>query len=237
MVIIYNDKYVIYTVEKGNLVPSDIFYFSIIDGIIYENFIFVFLTANGFYYHFLNEEISYPCKMYRISEELVNNHIKISKKLKEKHIIYDKKLYPKAIIGIVNNSIITSDGWNEVSIREIDFILFKIIQLIIEKKISEISNLLPIMPKEYIKSLLSILKYYFKNDEAVYRKIFNQEMIEQFELFKYLDFFLFQENEQSERYMKNFLIKNLISQDEKSISQIYNVCNKKELYIHLTQQI
>jgi hypothetical protein len=229
MIIIYNDKYVIYSIENGGLVPSDIFYFSIIDGIIYENFIFVFLTNNGFYYHILNEEYSYPCKLYRISEDLVNNHIKISKKLKEKNYIYDKKLYPKMIIGIVNNNIITSDGWNEVSIREIDYILFKIIQLIIDKKVSEIAQLLPIMPKEYIKSLIAILRYYFKKDEEVYRKIFNEEMIEHFELYKYLDLFLFNNNEQNEKYMRQLLIKSLISQDDKSINQIYNVCNKKKL--------
>ena len=234
MIIINYDKYVIYTISENKLIPSNIYSIEIVDGIIYENFIFVFLTPGGYYYHILNEENSYPCKLFKISDEIVYNHMKFSKKIKEKKLYYDKKIFPKKIIGIADNNLITSDGINEVSIREIDFILFKIIHLINQKRLDDIVELLPILEKKYIRSLLAILKYYFVNYEETIRKIFNEELVEHFNLYKYLDFFLFDlskiDKNKSEIYFRKLLINNIITQNVKGISEIYEVCNKKELY-------
>jgi hypothetical protein len=67
--------------ECVSSISGNLYAFDIIDGIIYENFIFIFLTTRGYYYHILNEENSYPCKLFKISDEIVNNHMKLSKKI------------------------------------------------------------------------------------------------------------------------------------------------------------
>jgi hypothetical protein len=234
MIAIFHDKYIIYAFDDNmSLQPQGINYYTLIDGIIYENFVFVFLTANGFFYHILSELNSFPNKLFRASEDIINNHMKITKKTKEKLAYYYKKPFPQKILSVVRNNLIVSDGFNQVTIYKLENILFRIIHSIIERKVEEVINALPILDKKYIKSLLAILDHYYGNDEAAYRRIFSQDMIEHFELYKYLDFpledFIKFDKVKTEKYLKRILIKELQNKDEIKIKKLYEFCSKYEL--------
>jgi hypothetical protein len=234
MVAIFEEKYIIYSFDNSNsLAPQGINYYSLLDGFIYENFIFVFITSNGFYYHILNEPNSYPNKLFKASEGIIDNHMKITKKLKEKLTYYYKKPFPQKIVSIIKGNLITADAFNYITIYKLENILFKIIHHIIERKLEEVVNILPILDKKHIKSLLAILNHYYNGEEDIYRKIFSQDMVEHFELYKYLDFFLEDlvkiDKLKAERLLKQVLIKALQLKDDIKVKRLYEICSKFEL--------
>ena len=53
-----------------------------------------------------------------------------------------------------------------------------------------ITALLSFLDKKLIKYVLLIFEYYFENDEKILRKIFTTEMIQNFELYNYFEFFI-----------------------------------------------
>jgi hypothetical protein len=234
MIAIFEDKYIIYSFDSNmSLIPQGTNYYTLIDGVIYENFIFVFLTSNGFYYHILNEHNSYPNKLFRASEDIINNHMKITKKVKEKLTYYYKKPFPQKILNIVKNNLIVADGFNFVTIYKVENILFRIIHYIIERKIDEVINVLPVLDRKYTKSLLAIINHYYGDDKEAYRKIFSQDLVDHFELYAHVDFLLEDliknDKHKAEKYLKPVLIKALQNKDDSKVKKLYDLCSKYEM--------
>jgi hypothetical protein len=162
-------------------------YYSVLDGIIYEDFIFVFLTMNGIYFHVLNDANAYPYKLFYLSD----NHLKMSKKLLNKSEYLSKKNFRQMILGIYNNQLFTANCFKEVLIQDIEHILFKLIATIKTNPsdYKNINSLLSIIDKKYINDVLHILNFYYYNDERVYREIFTKEMLLNFKLYTKIKFF------------------------------------------------
>ena len=91
LILVFADKYSIFSLEKDSLTCKGIFYFKTKDVYIYEDFILTFITDRGFYFQILADEVFYPVKILKFSDEMNSIHIKLSKKLKEKTINYTKK--------------------------------------------------------------------------------------------------------------------------------------------------
>lgn len=260
MVVIFLDKYILYTVgmdaksKTYGLTPVNIFYYKLIDGMIYENFVFIFLTDKGIYFHLLNEDNAYPSKLLKASDEMNMFHLKISKKVKDKEVIYTKKLMPCKVLGIFNsdNLLVLSGSFNEIIFKQIDNILFKIIYLITNRRLEEIQPLLTILERKYIKSVLAIFKYYFNNNEEIIRKIFSLsgsgsvsnngvilDLIEHFQLYQYEDYFLpdflnnpllsADDKNKVDKHMRSLLVRNLVNNNEKGIDSLYQFANKSGL--------
>ena len=65
MIICFKDKY-----NTGNLEKINTVYDTVITGYIYENIIFVYFTEFGTYFLILNKKSTFPCKLYRQSDEV-----------------------------------------------------------------------------------------------------------------------------------------------------------------------
>ena len=236
MIICFKDKFNIYQLNEltGNLEKINTVYDRVISGIIYENIFFIYLTEFGTYFQILNKQCTFPCKLFRQSDEVNLYNLKISKKFKEKKIFYDKKPKQVKIISINDNLIFTSDFLGNIEISELNHILFKIIALIKKKNLAGISALLSFLDKKLIKYVLLIFDYYFENDEKILRKIFTKEMIHNFELYNHFDFFIkdlgdLGENNKLEIILEKELINAIIKNDTKKINEIYNMAQKYEL--------
>ena len=235
MIICFKDKFNIYQLNEltGNLEKINTVYDKVISGIIYENIIFIYLTEFGTYFQILNKQCTFPCKLFRQSDEVNLYNLKISKKFKEKKIFYDKKPKQVKIISINDNLIFTSDFLGNIEISELNHILFKIIVLINKKNLTGISALLSFLDKKLIKYVLLIFDYYFENDEKILRKIFTKEMIYNFELYNYFEFFIKDLGENNinklEIILEKELINAIIKNDTKKINEIYNMAQKYEL--------
>ena len=235
MIICFKDKFNIYQLNEltGNLEKINTVYDKVISGIIYENIIFIYLTEFGTYFQILNKQCTFPCKLFRQSDEVNLYNLKISKKFKEKKIFYDKKPKQVKIISINDNLIFTSDFSGNIEISELNHILFKIIALIKKKNLTGISALLSFLDKKLIKYVLLIFDYYFENDEKILRKIFSKEMIFNFELYNYFEFFIKDLGENNinklEIILEKELINAIIKNDTKKINEIYNMTQKYEL--------
>ena len=233
MIICFKDKFNIYQLNEltGNLEKINTVYDRVISGIIYENIFFIYLTEFGTYFQILNKQCTFPCKLFRQSDEVNLYNLKISKKFKEKKIFYDKKPKQVKIISINDNLIFTSDFLGNIEISELNHILFKIIALIKKKNLAGISALLSFLDKKLIKYVLLIFDYYFENDEKILRKIFTKEMIHNFELYNYFDFFIkdlgdLGENNKLEIILEKVLINAIIKNDTKKVNEIYNMAQK-----------
>ena len=235
MIICFKDKFNIYQLNEltGNLEKINTVYDKVISGIIYENIIFIYLTEFGTYFQILNKQCTFPCKLFRQSDEVNLYNLKISKKFKEKKFFYDKKPKQVKIISINDNLIFTSDFSGNIEISELNHILFKIIALIKKKNLTGISALLSFLDKKLIKYVLLIFDYYFENDEKILRKIFSKEMIFNFELYNYFEFFIKDLGENNinklEIILEKELINAIIKNDTKKINEIYNMTQKYEL--------
>ena len=240
MIICYEDKFIIYEIKENTYLKKSICYFKVIDALIYENILFLFLTDYGIYFIILNEEQGIPFKLMKFSYEMNNIHLKISGKFKENNIIYPNKLFQQKLIGIYNNNLISCNNLGEVQISKIDNNLITLIHLICKREFSEIHNLLNLIDIREVNSVVSIFKFFFGNDEKIYRKIFpkeNKEMILKLKLYKYFNFFIQDfisskslncEKEIKEIY-KNNLLKNIIDKNIENLNQIYNNFNQLNL--------
>ena len=193
LIICYNDRYVSYYLNDVNSQYEKIetYYDKVLDGIVYENFIFIYLTEYGFYFVLLNEKNGFPYKIFNLSEESNHYHIKIShfSKETENTIMEPKKHFQTKILGIFNNQIATSSNNGKIEIKEIKHIIFQIITLIKQSNIKCLSSTLEVFEKKMIKSVLAVFDYYFNNEEEILRKIFSIDSILNYELYKYLDYF------------------------------------------------
>ena len=142
MIICFKDKYNIYQLNEltGNLEKINTVYDHVISGIIYENIIFLYLTEFGTYFLILNKQCTFPCKLFRQSDEVNLYNLKISKKFKENKIIYEKKPKQIKILSINDNLIITTDALGNIEVTELNHILFKIISLIRKKNLGLIDT-------------------------------------------------------------------------------------------------
>ena len=232
MIICFKDKYNIYQLNEltGNLEKINTVYDTVISGLIYENIIFVYLTEYGTYFLILNKQSTYPCKLFRQSDEVNLYNLKISKKFKENKIFYKKKLKQTKILGINDNIIFSTDSLGNIEVTELNHILFKIISLIKKKNLTGITALLSFLDKKLIKYVLLIFEYYFENDEKILRKIFNTEMIQNFELYNYFEFFIKDIGEinpsKLESILEKELINAIIKNDTKKINEIYKTAEK-----------
>jgi hypothetical protein len=241
MIICYNDKYVSYYLndKKSKYEKIETYYDKVLDGLIYENFVFVYLTEYGFYFVLLNEKNGFPYKIYNLSEESNHYHIKISKisKETENDIMEPKKHFQTKILGIYNNYIATSSNDGKIQIKEINHVIFHIITFVKEYNIQGLSSLLDMFEKKMIKSVLAVFDYYFNNEEEILRKIFSIESILNYELYKYLDYFVSDiykyqrpgiKNMLNDTLEKNLII-SIIEGNEKKINAIYNISNQMGL--------
>ena len=235
MIICFEDKYNIYQLNDltGSLEKINTVYDKVISGIIYENIVFVYMTEYGTYFQLLSKENIFPCKLFRQSDEVNMYNLKISKKFKENKHFYAKK--PKQVKLLCINDILmfTSDSYGNIEVTEINHIIFKIIELIKKKNLAGISALLTFLDKKLIKYVLLIFEYYFENDEQVLRKIFNNEMIQNFELYNYFEFFIKDLAEVNPAKLGSVLEKNLIkaiiANDANKINEIYEMAKKYDL--------
>ena len=238
MIICYNDRYVSYYLNdiKFKYEKIETYYDKVLDGIFYENFIFIYLTEYGFYFVLLNEKNGFPYKIYNLSEESNHYHIKISHFSKEtkNDLMEPKKHFQTKILGIFNNQIATSSNNGKIQIKEINHVIFYIIKLIKEYNIKGLSSTLEVFEKKMIKSVLAVFDYYFNNEEEILRKIFSIDSILNYELYKYLDYFASDiykykrpgiKNMLNDTLEKNLII-SIIEGDEKKINAIYNISNK-----------
>jgi hypothetical protein len=246
MIICYEDKFIIYEIKENTYLKKSICYFKVIDALIYENILFLFLTDYGIYFIILNEEQGIPFKLMKFSYEMNNIHLKISGKFKENNIIYPNKLFQQKLIGIYNNNLISCNNLGEVQISKIDNNLITLIHLICKREFSEIYNLLNLIDIREVNSVVSIFKFFFGNDEKIYRKIFpkeNKEMILKLKLYKYFNFFIQDflsskslncENE-FKGILKENLFKYIIDKNNEGLNKVYssfkenNFINYKDL--------
>ena len=235
MIICFQDKYNIYQLNDltGSLEKINTVYDKVISGIIYENILFVYLTEYGTYFQLLNKENCFPCKLFRQSDEVNVYNLKISKKFKENKEFYVKKPKQIKILCIDDNLIFTSDAYGNIEVSELNHILFKLIALIKKKNLAGISALLNFLDKKLIKYVLLIFEYYFENDEQILRKIFNNEMIQLFELYNFFEFFIKDLAEinpsKLESVLEKNLIKAIIANDANKINEIYEMAKKYNL--------
>ena len=235
MIICFEDKYNIYQLNDltGSLEKINTVYDRVISGIIYENIIFVYLTEFGTYFQLLNKENCFPCKLFRQSDEVNVYNLKISKKFKENKSYYVKKPKQIKLLCINDNIMFTSDAYGNIEVSELNHIFFKLITLIRKKNLAGISALLTFLDKKLIKYVLLIFEYYFENDEEILRKIFNNEMIQNFELYNYFEFFIKDLAEANpsklESVLEKNLIKAIIANDANKINEIYEMAKKYDL--------
>ena len=237
MIICFEDKYNIYQLSDltGTLEKINTVYDKVISGIIYENIVFVYLTEFGTYFQLLNKENVFPCKLFRQSDEVNMYNLKISKKFKENNNYYVKKPKQIKLLCINDNLMFTSDAYGNLEVTELNhiYILFKLISLIKKKNLADISSLLTFLDKKLIKYVLLIFEYYFENDEEILRKIFNSEMIQNFELYNYFEFFIKDLAEANPNKLESVLEKNLIkaiiANDTNKINQLYEMAKKYDL--------
>ena len=232
MIICFKDKYNIYQLNEltGNLEKINTVYDTVINGYIYENIIFVYLTEFGTYFLILNKKSTFPCKLFRQSDDVNLYNLKISRKFKENKLFYDKKPKKVKILGINDNLFFTTDNLGNIEVSELNHILFKIISLIKKKNLAGITALLSFLDKKLIKYVLLIFEYYFENDEKILRKIFSAEMIQNFELYNYFDFFIKDIGEinpgKLESILEKELINAIIKNDTKKINELYKTSEK-----------
>ena len=235
MIICFEDKYNIYQLNDltGSLEKINTVYDKVISGIIYENIVFVYLTEFGTYFQLLNKEHCFPCKLFRQSDEVNMYNLKISKKFKENKNYYVKKPKQVKLLCINDNLMFTSDSYGNIEVSELNHILFKLISLIKKKNLAGISALLTFLDKKLIKYVLLIFDYYFENEEEILRKIFNTEMIQNFELYNYFEFFIKDLAEANpsklESVLEKNLIKAIIANDVNKINEIYEMAKKYDL--------
>ena len=235
MIICFEDKYNIYQLSDltGTLEKINTVYDKVISGIIYENIVFVYFTEFGTYFQLLNKENVFPCKLFRQSDEVNMYNLKISKKFKENNNYYVKKPKQIKLLCINDNLMFTSDAYGNLEVTELNHILFKLISLIKKKNLADISSLLTFLDKKLIKYVLLIFEYYFENDEEILRKIFNSEMIQNFELYNYFEFFIKDLAEANPNKLESVLEKNLIkaiiANDTNKINQLYEMAKKYDL--------
>ena len=237
MIICFKDKYNIYQLSEltGNLEKINTVYDKVIHGIIYENIIFLYLTEFGTYFQILNKQCTFPFKLFRQSDEVNLYNLKISKKFKENKLFYNKKPKQTKILCINDNLIFTTDYLGNIEISELNHILFKIISLIKKKNLTGITALLSFLDKKLIKYVLLIFEYYFENDEKILRKIFTTEMIQNFELYNYFEFFIKDLGDinpnKLEIILEKELINAIIKNDTKKINELYQLVDKYQLKI------
>ena len=235
MIICFKDKYNIYQLNEltGNLEKINTVYDHVISGIIYENIIFLYLTEFGTYFLILNKQCTFPCKLFRQSDEVNLYNLKISKKFKENKIFYEKKPKQIKILSINDNLIFTTDALGNIEVTELNHILFKIISLIRKKNLGGITALLTFLDKKLIKYVLLIFEYFFENDEKILRKIFNTEMIINFELYNHFEFFIKDLGEVNlsklELLLEKELINAIIKNNTKKINELYTIAEKYKL--------
>ena len=89
MIICFKDKYNVYKLNEytGNLEKINTVYDTVVNGYIYENIIFIYLTEYGTYFLILNKESPFPCKLFRQSDSVNLYNLKIARKFKENVII------------------------------------------------------------------------------------------------------------------------------------------------------
>ena len=237
MIICFKDKYNIYQLNEltGNLEKINTVYDKVIHGIIYENIIFLYLTEFGTYFQILNKQCTFPFKLFRQSDEVNLYNLKISKKFKENKLFYNKKPKQTKILCINDNLIFTTDYLGNIEISELNHILFKIISLIKKKNLTGITALLSFLDKKLIKYVLLIFEYYFENDEKILRKIFTTEMIQNFELYNYFEFFIKDLGDinpnKLEIILEKELINAIIKNNTKKINELYQLVDKYQLKI------
>ena len=237
MIICFKDKYNIYQLNEltGNLEKINTVYDKVIHGIIYENIIFLYLTEFGTYFQILNKQCTFPFKLFRQSDEVNLYNLKISKKFKENKLFYNKKPKQTKILCINDNLIFTTDYLGNIEISELNHILFKIISLIKKKNLTGITALLSFLDKKLIKYVLLIFEYYFENDEKILRKIFTTEIIQNFELYNYFEFFIKDLGDinpnKLEIILEKELINAIIKNDTKKINELYQLVDKYQLKI------
>ena len=235
MIICFREKFNIYQLNEltGNLEKINTVYDRVISGIIYENIIFLYLTEYGTYFQILNKQCTFPCKLFRQSDEVNLYNLKISKKFKGNKIFYEKKPKQNKILCINDNLIFTTDIFGNIEVSELNHILFKIISLIRKKNLEGITSLLTFLDKKLIKYVLLIFDYYFENNEKILRKIFTTEMIHNFELYNHFDFFIKDLGEINPNKLESILEKELINaivkNDTKKINDLYKTAEKYNL--------
>jgi hypothetical protein len=98
-----------------------------------------------------------------------------------------------------------------------------------------ITALLSFLDKKLIKYALLIFEYYFENDEKILRKIFTTEMIQNFELYNYFEFFIKDLGDinpnKLEIILEKELINAIIKNDTKKINELYQLVDKYQLKI------
>ena len=135
MVVCFEKKFVVYKLNEKyeSLVKINVIKHKVLSGFIYENCIFLFSTENGIYYCLLNDENTYPSKLFRQSDEFNLYNLKVSKKHRENKIFFDKKLKQLNILGVFGTHILTSDINGNIEVSELNNILFNVISLIKSK--------------------------------------------------------------------------------------------------------
>jgi hypothetical protein len=98
-----------------------------------------------------------------------------------------------------------------------------------------ITALLSFLDKKLIKYVLLIFEYYFENDEKILRKIFTTEMIQNFELYNYFEFFIKDLGDinpnKLEIILEKELINAIIKNNTKKINELYQLVDKYQLKI------
>ena len=233
MIISFEEKFILYQINQETFEYNyiNIYEFKILNGLFYENFIFIFVTDYGFYFIFCNDLNSYPFKLFNSSDQMNYYHLKLSKKLKEKHIYYTNKSLYNQIIGIYENCMFTINNNNEIEIYNLEHPFFKIILLIKKKDFINLSNEIDMIDKKYLLNILSIFKYYFMEDEEIYRKIFTQEQIINLKLYVHLPFFkkdyikIGGNKEDIEKLFQKNLINSITAKNILEINEINSISN------------
>ena len=97
--------------------------------------------------------------------------------------------------------------------------------------------LLTTLERKMIKSVLALFKFYYNDEEDIIRKIFTQEMIDHFQLYKYYDFYISEfasspkdcDREEIDKQMKKKMIRAIMTRNEKEIKNIYKLCDSQKL--------
>lgn len=254
MVTVFQTKYVCYKLfskessgnsslsDSSELKPLDVYHYDVLDGYLYENFVFVFMTDQGVYFQVLNNRFgaTYPIKLLGPSHEFSYYNLKIYRRdLNTTHRVYSRKPYPQRIVGISSNKLILASFNSEIELRDLEHILLKLIYFLTKRRITDLTAHIDLLEKKYIKYLLNIIDYFFPAGEEVFRFFFKtREVLYSLDLFKYLEFFMFDfamfsalphEVNLCDKILRNNLVKSLIRGDAKGVQDIYTFANKNSL--------
>lgn len=225
--------------------PIFVIYEEIIDAMIYEDFILIFITKFGVYFHILNHKNNYPIKLLKASQEFIKCNLKMDKfnnsdNRKASTDLIKPVSPPSKILSINKGKLVLAYSDEIVKIEELDHFLLKAVYSIKERDVITLKDkIIPLIDKKYILCFISIISHYFSAAEEVFRRLFcSRNQISHFSLHHYLDCFLSdftvycslpEEQTISDKLIRAKLVEYLNEKNLEGVLGVYNLASSNQL--------